>query len=111
MVPIYVNVQKGYQLNIQGKCLSGDCSPDDVGVKAREENGKILLDEPFNGTTCHIEPEGLNAINVVVSAAGVHVLGNYEPEFTTLRCCVSLCGTTSCCRSACITCGSTTVCC
>ena len=111
MIPVYVTIQKGFEVTLHGKSFSGECASDEVGITAREEGGKLLVDEPFNNTTCYMEPEGLNAINVVVGAAGVHVLGNYEPKFTTFRCCVTLCGTTVCCRSACVSCGSTTACC
>ncbi len=111
MIPIYVNIQKGVEVTLQGKCFSGECSSEEVGIKTHEEEGKLFLKEPFNSTICSMDPDGLNAVNVVVGASGVHVLGNYEPEFTTARCCVTLCGTTVCCKSACVTCGSTTVCC
>ena len=55
--------------------------------------------------------KGLNAVDLVVEGKDVHVLSDYSSLSLAYRCYVSLCSTTVCGESACVSCSGTTACC
>lgn len=110
-IPVFVSIARNATVQLQDKEVRGHFMGSEIQLAVEIKNDRALLTEPFNGVLVSMAAKGLNAVNVIVDADQVHVLGNYDPDHITFRCCVSICGTTACCESACLTCNGTTVCC